>query len=105
MPAWPPMAGSTTTPRPCASSRVWNALCGFDGLNLTWETLEGLVKHNGPLLTAQGAPTPRYAERGIPAAILEYDAVYPLDLALHAGPEAQAAALADDNRLCRARSR
>ena len=68
----------------------------FVGLNLTWETLEGLVKHNGPLLTAEGVPTPRFAERGIPAAILEYDALNPLDLALHAGPEAQAAALADD---------
>ncbi|WP_449410973.1 deoxyguanosinetriphosphate triphosphohydrolase [Methylobacterium komagatae] len=77
-------------------TRLERRYAGFDGLNLTWETLEGLVKHNGPLLTAQGVPTPRYAERGIPAAILEYDAVYPLDLALHAGPEAQAAALADD---------
>lgn len=77
-------------------TRLERRYAGFDGLNLTWETLEGLVKHNGPLLTAEGRPTPRYAERGIPAAILEYDAANPLDLALHAGPEAQAAALADD---------
>ncbi|MCJ2013088.1 deoxyguanosinetriphosphate triphosphohydrolase [Methylobacterium sp. J-076] len=77
-------------------TRLERRYAGFDGLNLTWETLEGLVKHNGPLLGADGRPTPRYAERGIPAAILEYDAVNPLDLALHAGPEAQAAALADD---------
>lgn len=77
-------------------TRLERRYAGFDGLNLTWETLEGLVKHNGPLLTAEGLPTPRYAERGIPAAILEYDAVNPLDIALHAGPEAQAAALADD---------
>lgn len=77
-------------------TRLERRYAGFDGLNLTWETLEGLVKHNGPVLDAQGQPTPRYAERGIPAAILEYDAVNPLDLSLHAGPEAQAAALADD---------
>ncbi|GJE37215.1 deoxyguanosinetriphosphate triphosphohydrolase [Methylobacterium persicinum] len=77
-------------------TRLERRYAGFDGLNLTWETLEGLVKHNGPLLDVSGKPTPRYAEHGIPAAILEYDAVNPLDLALHAGPEAQAAALADD---------
>ena len=34
----------------------------FDGLNLTWETLEGLVKHNGPLLETDGRAAPRYAE-------------------------------------------
>ncbi len=34
---------------------------GFDGLNLTWETLEGLVKHNGPLIDAAGKPVARYA--------------------------------------------
>ena len=69
---------------------------GFDGLNLTWETLEGLVKHNGPVLTPQGAPTPRYAVGGIPAAILAYDRLQPLELATHASGEAQCAAIADD---------
>ncbi|MBE7201407.1 MAG: deoxyguanosinetriphosphate triphosphohydrolase [Parafilimonas terrae] len=77
-------------------TRLERRYAGFDGLNLAWETLEGLVKHNGPLLDAEGQPTPRYAERGIPAAILEYDALNPLDLWSQAGPEAQAAALADD---------
>ncbi|MDP4025895.1 deoxyguanosinetriphosphate triphosphohydrolase [Methylobacterium sp. NEAU 140] len=77
-------------------TRLERRYAGFDGLNLAWETLEGLVKHNGPLLTPDGRPTPRYAARGIPAAILEYDALNPLDLATQAGPEAQAAALADD---------
>ena len=38
----------------------------FDGLNLTWETLEGLVKHNGPLLGPDGTPIGRYAGRGLP---------------------------------------
>ena len=41
---------------------------GFDGLNLTQPTLAGLVKHNGPLLDASGAPTERYRARGVPAA-------------------------------------
>jgi dGTPase len=67
----------------------------FDGLNLTWETLEGLVKHNGPLLLADGRVAARYAKRGLPAAILEYNAVHNLELAHFAGAEAQAAALAD----------
>jgi dGTPase len=67
----------------------------FDGLNLTWETLEGLVKHNGPLLQADGEVAPRHAERGLPIAILEYNAVENLDLAHFASAEAQAAALAD----------
>ncbi len=68
----------------------------FDGLNLAWETLEGLVKHNGPLLTGKGEPTPRYALKGVPQAILDYDAIYPLDLSSFASAEAQVAALADD---------
>jgi dGTPase len=67
----------------------------FDGLNLTWETLEGLVKHNGPLLQADGRMAARYAKRGLPAAILEYNAVHNLELANFASAEAQAAALAD----------
>jgi dGTPase len=68
----------------------------FDGLNLTQPTLSGLVKHNGPLLNASGAPTERYRARGVPAAILRYDQIQPLDLSLHASLEAQAAAIADD---------
>ncbi|MGB8277629.1 MAG: deoxyguanosinetriphosphate triphosphohydrolase [Methylovirgula sp.] len=68
----------------------------FDGLNLTWETLEGLVKHNGPLIAADGTPVARYAERGLPVALLEYDAQHDLALNSFASAEAQAAALADD---------
>ena len=77
-------------------TRLERRYAGFDGLNLTWETLEGLVKHNGPLLDASGAPVPRYATEGIPAAVLEYNALNDLELSRFAGPEAQAAALADD---------
>jgi dGTPase len=56
----------------------------FDGLNLTWETLEGLVKHNGPLIGAQPAP------------IASFNTRWPLDLTSWPGLEAQLAALADD---------
>src|SRR5689334_20304738 len=55
----------------------------FDGLNLTWETLEGLVKHNGPL------PRP-------PPYIADYNARHNLELATQASAEAQLASLADD---------
>src|SRR4051794_31548509 len=77
-------------------TRLERRYAAFNGLNLTWETLEGLVKHNGPLLEPDGSPRARYQARGVPLAVLDYDAVQPLDLATHAGPEAQAAALADD---------
>lgn len=64
----------------------------FDGLNLTWESLEGLVKHNGPLMTATGEGT-----RGpVPQPILDYCAVHDLELASFASLEAQVAAIADD---------
>ena len=62
----------------------------FDGLNLTWETLEGLVKHNGPVLT------PRTKREDLPRALLEYAETQDLELTTFAGPEAQVAALADD---------
>ena len=69
---------------------------GFDGLNLTWETLEGLVKHNGPLTDRKGAPLKRYAEHGVPAPILAYNQIQDLELWSQPSAEAQAAALADD---------
>ena len=68
----------------------------FDGLNLTWETLAGLVKHNGPLTDRAGNALGRYAERGVPAAILAYAQIQDLELWSFAGAEAQVAALADD---------
>jgi dGTPase len=57
---------------------------GFDGLNLTWETLEGVVKHNGPLAMR------------VPAYVAAYAAGHDLELASHPSAEAQVAALADD---------
>ena len=68
----------------------------FDGLNLTWETLEGLVKHNGPLTDREGRAIGRYAERGVPATILAYSQIQDLELWSFAGVEAQIAALSDD---------
>src|SRR6185437_1950660 len=68
----------------------------FDGLNLTWETLEGLVKHNGPLTDRAGRAAGRYAAHGVPVPILDYNKVQDLELWSFAGAEAQVAALADD---------
>ena len=68
----------------------------FDGLNLTWETLEGIVKHNGPLIDRNGEPVGRYREHGVPVGISEYVAVHDLELWSHASLEAQVAAVADD---------
>ncbi len=61
----------------------------FDGLNLTWETLEGVAKHNGPLL-------PETEQRRLPPTIAAFNSEFDLDLDSFAGPEAQLAALADD---------
>ncbi len=57
---------------------------GWDGLNLTWECLEGIAKHNGPVTGA------------LPVALAEYNAVHDLELDTYAGGEAQIAAIADD---------
>jgi dGTPase len=69
---------------------------GFDGLNLSWESLEGIVKHNGPVTERDGAPLGRYRDRGIPPAIAEFDRIYDLELWTFASLEAQIAAIADD---------
>jgi dGTPase len=62
----------------------------FDGLNLTWETLEGVIKHNGPLIDSK-----RKVDQ-LPAAFRDYPGLESLELHTFAGPEAQVAALADD---------
>jgi len=68
----------------------------FDGLNLTWESLEGIVKHNGPLTARDGAALGRYRERGVPSGISDYLGIYDLELWSFASLEAQVAAIADD---------
>jgi dGTPase len=68
----------------------------FDGLNLTWETLEGVVKHNGPLTDRAGRPVARYVAHGVPRAIADYSKSHDLELWSHTSAEAQAGAIADD---------
>ncbi|MCU0907150.1 MAG: deoxyguanosinetriphosphate triphosphohydrolase [Rhodobacteraceae bacterium] len=65
-------------------TRLERHYADFDGLNLTWETLEGIAKHNGPV-----APPLSYA-------LAEVNAGFDLDLSTHASAEAQVAAVADD---------
>src|SRR5579871_1243903 len=65
-------------------TKIEHRYADFDGLNLTWETLEGLVKHNGPITGEASGP------------ILSFDARWSLDLTRWPGLEAQVAALADD---------
>jgi dGTPase len=64
-------------------TKLESRYAAFDGLNLTWETLEGLVKHNGPM-------------RRPPPYVVEYDARHKLDLTTYASAEAQVAAMSDD---------
>ena len=64
----------------------------FDGLNLTWETLEGLVKHNGPLTDAKG----KALNGPVPKTIIDYSILHDLELDRFASLEAQCAAIADD---------
>ncbi len=67
---------------------------GFDGLNLTWEALEGVVKHNGPLTGPDAGAKAR--ARPVPPSIAAYNAENGLELDGWPGPEAQVAAIADD---------
>lgn len=79
-----------------AVTELEHSYAEFDGLNLSWETLEGLVKHNGPLTDATGKPLGRHAGKGLPVALLAYPDIYSLKLETHASAEAQCAAIADD---------
>ena len=73
-------------------TRLERRYAEFDGLNLTWETLEGLVKHNGPLTDASG----KGLKGPVPQAIRDYSELHDLELDRFAGIEAQCAAIADD---------
>jgi dGTPase len=64
----------------------------FDGLNLTWETVEGLVKHNGPLTDRNGSGL----EGPVPQPIRDFNELFDLELHRYASLEAQCAAIADD---------
>jgi dGTPase len=73
-------------------TRLERRYAEFDGLNLAWETLEGLVKHNGPLTDAAG----NGLKGPVPQAILNYSELHDLELHRFASVEAQCAAIADD---------
>ena len=77
-------------------SRLENRYAEHDGLNLTWETLEGILKHNGPLTNPDGSPYGKYAREGLPAGLDDIPAPADLRLSSFASLEAQAAAIADD---------
>jgi dGTPase len=73
-------------------TRLERRYAEFDGLNLSWETLEGLVKHNGPLTDGQG----NGLNEPVPQPIRDYNELDNLELSQFAGVEAQCAAIADD---------
>ena len=73
-------------------TRIERRYAEFEGLNLSWETLEGLVKHNGPLTDGEG----RGLAGPVPATILNFSELFDLELDRFASVEAQAAAIADD---------
>ena len=77
-------------------TRLENRYAEHDGLNLTWEALEGILKHNGPLIDGAGKPVGRYIGEGLPAGLDDIPASEDLQLSTHASLEAQAAAIADD---------
>jgi dGTPase len=68
----------------------------FDGLNLTWETLEGIAKHNGPLTDEGGTGIGRYDDSGLPLAFAEQRDEWDLEYSTFASAEAQVAAISDD---------
>jgi dGTPase len=74
-------------------TRLERHYAGFDGLNLTWECLEGIAKHNGPVV----GPNADAKHAGpLPYALAEVNAAWDLELHTHASAEAQVAAIADD---------
>ena len=77
-------------------TRLERRYAAFDGLNLSWEMLEGLAKHNGPLIDQAGRAAPRYAAHGIPRTITDYCKLQDLELATYPSTEAQVGAIADD---------
>ena len=74
-------------------TRLERHYADFDGLNLTWETLEGIAKHNGPLI---GLNADEKHSGPLSYALAEVNAAWDLELGTHASAEAQVAAIADD---------
>ncbi|MFZ1470687.1 MAG: deoxyguanosinetriphosphate triphosphohydrolase [Paracoccaceae bacterium] len=74
-------------------TRLERHYADFDGLNLTWESLEGIAKHNGPVT---GPNADEKHDGPLPYALAEVNAAWDLELHTHASAEAQVAAIADD---------
>ena len=74
-------------------TRLERHYADFDGLNLTWESLEGIAKHNGPVI---GPNADKKHDGPLPYALAEVNAAWDLELHTHASAEAQVAAIADD---------
>lgn len=77
-------------------TRLENRYAEHDGLNLSWEALEGILKHNGPLTDRAGRPVGRYVREGLPTGLADIPASTDLMAWSHASLEAQTAAIADD---------
>ncbi len=77
-------------------TRLERHYAGFDGLNLTWETLEGIAKHNGPAISDKGGSHSYPTRAELPYALAEVDGQWDLELETNASAEAQVAAVADD---------
>ncbi|NPD15595.1 deoxyguanosinetriphosphate triphosphohydrolase [Xinfangfangia sp. D13-10-4-6] len=77
-------------------TRLERHYAGFDGLNLTWETLEGIAKHNGPVIGPNADEKHKHDPDHLPYALDEVNRAWDLELSTHASAEAQVAAIADD---------
>lgn len=77
-------------------TQLENRYAEHDGLNLTWETLEGILKHNGPMIDADDNPVGKYVKEGLPTGLDAIPASADLEIHTHASLEAQVAAIADD---------
>ncbi len=77
-------------------TRLERHYADFDGLNLTWESLEGIAKHNGPVIGPNADAGHAHDADALPYALAEVNALWDLELHTHASAEAQVAAIADD---------
>ena len=77
-------------------TRLERHYADFDGLNLTWESLEGIAKHNGPVIGPNADAGHAHDPDALPYALAEVNALWDLELHTHASAEAQVAAIADD---------
>lgn len=77
-------------------TQLENRYAEHDGLNLSWEALEGILKHNGPLVDEEDRPVGRYIHEWLPFGLYDIPASQELMISTYASLEAQSAAIADD---------